>query len=87
MRQSLDLWKVWRIVYQEERQMSDSYIRVAYAVTRDQFALAALTGILANPNASVTAMSFKDGGAAVFAERAYRVADAMLVARDKKEAG
>jgi hypothetical protein len=43
---------------------------------RDQFAMAALTGLLANPDAA----KYKDR-----AEVAYNYADAMLKAREKKD--
>lgn len=46
--------------------------------TRDRFALAALAGILANPDTSSLSRAHK-----AIAETAYEMADAMLIARDK----
>jgi|15BtaG_2_1085339.scaffolds.fasta_scaffold02350_12 hypothetical protein len=53
-----------RAAFQEQQARND---------LRDQFAMAALTGEVANPDSR--------GGYSEFAARAYRLADAMLEAR------
>lgn len=53
---------------------------------RDQFAMAALTGMTANPStrAYMERVSIEQTDAEMFADYAYEYADAMLAAREKK---
>lgn len=53
-------------------------ISVNTPTLRDQFAMSALQGLLANPQCTPMGMSFEPD---VLSRRAYRLADAMLEAR------
>ena len=55
---------------------------VEQATLRDQFAMAALTGLLSNPKLAETAMK---KGPRWFDEVAYQYADGMLKERENKE--
>ena len=58
-------------------EIENAYLRRENITIRDQFAMAALTGIITR-----SATYFDESGFQSFADYAYQIADAMLAARD-----
>lgn len=67
-----------RHMREEAQQMAEAGRIAARAERRDRFAMAAMTGLLANPDS--------EGAYKFLAENAYRMADAMEAEREKGRA-
>lgn len=64
------------------KALEDRFERIHRQRLRDQFAMAALTGLLANDSQGAGLAGYRFD---LRAESAYKMADAMLVARDARE--
>lgn len=73
------------LVYPQEHTLSDGSTSIHYGLTkRERFAMAAMQGILANPNPNVVEKIVSDAGASDVREACIKVADTLIAELDKE---